>query len=204
MNYLELSNEMVKKESKKLYKLINNDKYNYDLVIFVARGSLPIAMELSKLKKVPLLEIKATRKGNKIKKILSPFIKLIPKKLKILLRNKEVSSNVHEKNIERNVTYNENIWKKHIKCQSILIVDDSVDTGYSIKACKEEIEKFFPNSNIKIAAFNYFEKSSKNIKVDWFIYKDTMLNGPWSNDSKYHKEFVDNYNNWYKTYMEEK
>ena len=131
-----------------------------------------------------------------MKKIVSPFLKLIPKKIKMYLRNKEVKSNIHDKNYQRKVIYDAEKWSKYKNCKNIILVDDSVDTGYSIKACKEKIEKFFPNSDIKVAAFNCFEKSRNVITTDYNIYKETMINGPWSNDSKYHKEFLEVYNNW--------
>lgn len=196
MNYVELSSKDVENKTAELYNKILSTDYKFDLVIFIAKGSYTIGKKLSELGNCPLLEIKATRKGNKLKKIISPFLKLIPKKIKMYLRNKEVKSNVHEKNIERNVIYNIEKWSKYKECKNIILVDDSVDTGYSIKACKEEIERFFPNSNIKVAAFNYFEKSENIIKVDYSIYKEMMMNGPWSNDSKYHKEFLKEYDNW--------
>lgn len=195
MNYIELSSKDVENKTIELYDKISKN-YKFDLVIFIAKGSYTIGQKLSELGKCPLLEIKATRKGNKLKKIVSPILKLIPKKIKMYLRNKEVKSNVHEKNIDRNVIYDREIWNKYKDSRKIVLVDDSVDTGYSIKACKEEIEKFFPNSNIKVAAFNYFDKSSSVIKVDYYIYKETMMNGPWSNDSKFHKEFLEKYNTW--------
>lgn len=198
MNYVELSSKDVENKTAELYNKILSTDYKFDLVIFIAKGSYTIGKKLSELGNCPLLEIKATRKGNKLKKIISPFLKLIPKKIKMYLRNKEVKSNVHEKNIERNVIYNIEKWSKYKECKNIILVDDSVDTGYSIKACKEEIERFFPNSNIKVAAFNYFEKSENIIKVNYSIYKEMMMNGPWSNDSKYHKEFLKEYDNWNK------
>lgn len=196
MNYIELSSKDVENKTIELFRKILSSDYKFDLVVFIAKGSYTIGKKLSELGNCPLLEIKATRKGNKLKKIISPFLKLIPKKIKMYLRNKEVKSNVHEKNIERNVIYNVEKWSKYKECKNIILVDDSVDTGYSIKACKEEIERFFSNSNIKIAVFNYFEKSEKIIKVDYSIYKEMMMNGPWSNDSKYHKDFLKEYDNW--------
>ena len=197
MNYVELSSKEVDNITIKLYKKITKS-YRFDLVIFVAKGSYSIGKKLSELANCPLLEIKASRKGNIFKKIISPFLKLIPKRIKMYLRSKEVKSNVHEKNIERNLIYDKNLWNQYIKSKNIILVDDSVDTGYSIKACKEEIERFFPNSNIKVAAFNYFEKSKDITTTDYSIYKETMMNGPWSNDSKYHKEFLEEYDNWNK------
>lgn len=196
MNYVELSSKEVESKTTELYNKISSSNYKYDLVIFVAKGSYTIGKKLSELGDCPLIEIKATRKGNKLKKIISPVLKIIPKEIKMYLRNKEVNSNIHDKNIERNVVYDIEKWNKYKNCKNIILVDDSVDTGHSIKVCNEEIKKFFPDSNIKIAVFNCFEKSKNIVDVDYTIYRETIMNGPWSNDSKYHKEFLREYNNW--------
>ena len=118
MNYVELSSKDVENKTSELYNKILSTDYKFDLVIFIAKGSYTIGKKLSELGNCPLLEIKATRKGNKLKKIISPFLKLIPKKIKMYLRNKEVKSNVHEKNIERNVIYNVEKWSKYKECKN--------------------------------------------------------------------------------------
>ena len=106
MNYLELSIEDVRKETKKLYDRIIK-KYNYDLVIFVAKGSYLIGEELSRLNNTPLLEIFAVRKGNKIKQILKPIIKFVPRSIRIEMREKEMKSDYHEKYNDRKVKLDE-------------------------------------------------------------------------------------------------
>ncbi len=196
MNYIELSSKDVETKTIELYNKILFSNYKFDLVIFIAKGSYTIGKKLSELGNCPLIEIKATRKGNNFKNIISPVLKLIPKKIKFYLRNKEVKSNVHNKNYDRNIIYDVEKWNKYKNCKNIILVDDSIDTGYTIKSCKEKIEKFFPNANIKIATFNYFEKSKDIVTVDYKIYEETMINGPWSNDSRYHKDFIEEYNKW--------
>ncbi len=197
MEYVELSIENVKEKSKELYNQIIQN-YDYDLVIFVAKGAYLIGKELSKLNNVPLLEIQASRKGNKLKKILKPLLKLIPKKLNVYLRKKEMNSSFHENNPERMILIDEKKYGKHKRAKKILLVDDSVDSGNTIAQAKEKIKTFFPKSRLKIAVFNYFEKSEGIIKVDYSLYTNTMINGPWSNDSKYHTEILKEYEKWQK------
>lgn len=202
MELLELSIENLKKENKKLFEEVTQ-YFDYDLVIFIARGSYMIGKDLAELRGCPLLEIKACRKGGKIKKIMSPILKIIPKSLKNVLRKKEFDSNYHENNIERQITFNEKVWNKYKKCKGILLVDDSVDTGYSIKFAKESIQDFFDKSEVRVAAINCFEKSKKVVKTDYYLYEDTLLLGPWSNDSKENKQYLEKYDEWYKEYEKE-
>lgn len=196
MKYLELSLENVEEKSKELYNKIELDKYDYDLVIFIAKGSYPIGRELSRLKNVPLLEIKATRKGGNVKKFIRPLFKIIPKRMLINLRKREMNSEYHEKKQDRNIEFDYEIYIKYLECKRILLVDDSIDSGYSIIEAKKEIEKFFNNSQVKVAVFNCMSKSI--IKPEYTIYEDMMICGPWSNDSSYYKEFCDSYKRWVK------
>ena len=199
MDFIKLSKKELEKESKKLYKKIIS-KYNYDLVIFIARGSYYIGDVLAKENKVPLLEIKATRKGNKIKNIIKPLLKLLPNKIIKKLREKEMGSSLHSKNSDRQISYNQKIYNQYIGSKRILVVDDSIDTGYSVLQVIENLKKIFKNSDIKIASLNFFNKAKDVIIPDFYLYADTMLQGPWSNDSKEYDVFISDYNKWYNEY----
>lgn len=198
MDYLELSKKNVQEKSKELFTKIKDDDYNFELVIFIARGALYIGQEISKLNNVPLLEIKATRKTSFLKSIIKPIMKLIPKNILIYMRKKEMNSNYHEKNSERKVDFNHKQFQKYKKVKKIIIVDDSIDSGNTILEVKKVLEDFFDEAEFKIAALNYMKKTI--IKPEYYIFSDTMLNGPWSNDSKYNKEFIKKYEEWKKEY----
>lgn len=195
MDYIELSAKDVKEKSIDLAKVIKKD-YIPDVVIFIAKGAHPIGYEISKFFSVPLLEIFAKRKIGRVKKIIIPFLKWVPNRIKKTLRKKEVTMNIHEKNIQRNTYFNEEEWKKCNNAKKILIVDDSSDTGNTIMQVKKCVEQYFRDASIKIATFNIFLKSQELVKVDYHIFEDTMICGPWSNDSKYYKEFLSNYKKW--------
>ena len=195
MEYIELSIEDVKEKSIDLAKKIK-EEYTPDVIIFIAKGAHPIGYEMSNFFSVPLLEIFAKRKVGKIKKIIVPFLKCIPKKIKKELRKKELTMNVHEKNTQRNICFDETKWKKYKDVKKILIVDDSSDTGNTTIQVKKYVQQYFIDAIIKIATFNIFSKSQELVKIDYYIYENTMICGPWSNDSKYYKEFLLNYRKW--------
>lgn len=200
MNYQDVSIKKLKNLNKELFNKIYK-KYKFDCVIFIAKGSYLIGKDLADLANVPLLEIYATRKGGKLKKILRPILTLMPEKLKIMLRKKEMNSDVHSKNSNRAVKYDENVWIKFKKCKKILIVDDSIDTGYSALFVKETVANFFLKSQIKVASLNFFLKAQKVFEPDFYLFEDTMLKGPWSNDSKENKIFLNEYEKWKETYL---
>ena len=199
MESIELSLESSQAESKRLAEKICKE-YKYDLVIFIAKGSYTIGKELADFNKCKLIEIKATRQRNSIKEKLKKVLNILPKKVKKVLRNIEFNSNMHEKIVERKISYDEQIWQRYTECKKIILVDDSVDTGHSMKQCKEVVEQYFKNSEIKLAALNVFSKSEKVVNVNYYLYKDKLLEGPWSNDSKENDKFVQLYKEYKETY----
>lgn len=201
MNYLELSIKNVEEKCNELYKIVR-ENYDYDLVIFIARGSYAIGKNMADLNNVPLLEVFATRKGGVLKKIIKPLLKFVPKKILIKLRNKEMSSNYHEKNDERNVSFDKSKYLNFRNKKKILLVDDSIDSGNSIKLVKSAIEEYFYNADVRVAVFNKMSKS--NIKADYSLYENVMICGPWSSDSKENNKYIDLYTNWRKENCNEK
>lgn len=197
MNYLELSIESLRKENQKLYEIIKKDNYDYDLVIFIAKGSYLIGKDLSEFNKCNLIEIFATRNGNKLKNSIKTILKNLPSCIKKNLRQIEVKSGIHKKKAKRRVAFNGNIWKKYKNANKILLVDDSVDTGNSINLTRSTIEKFFEDAEIRVAALNAFDEGLRNAHVDYYLYTNTMLSGPWSDDSKENKEYLKEYYRWH-------
>lgn len=195
MNYLELSIKSVEEKSIELAKSIS-DFDKPDVVIFISKGAYQIGQVISDYYNVPLLEVFAKRKVGKLKQAISPILKIIPTSIKKFLREKEIKSNIHDGNSARNVYFDEKIWNKYTDVTNVLIVDDSVDTGNTISQVEDCVKKYFNKSKILLAVLNVFSKSEGTIKIDYYLLKDTMLNGPWSNDSKENKTFSLMYKKW--------
>lgn len=168
--------------------------YKPEAVLFIAKGSFEIGLELSKYFNIPLYEIEAKRKKNKLKLLISPLLIILPKKIKIILRKFEIKSGLHTGENSRNIILKD---KSIYNYQNILLVDDSADTGKTLKEVSLYLKKNKINK-IKIATFNKFIKSEELVEVDYFLYEDCMINGPWSKDSKYYREFIGEYNAWKK------
>lgn len=193
MDYIELSKENVKEKCIIFNKIIK-EEYNFDLIIFVEKGAFYIGKYLSEESRKPLLSISATRKGNGLKKFIKPILKIIPQKIQIYLRKKEMESNYHKKKSERIISFDKNIWKGFKDKKNILLVDDSIDTGNSIEQVYNAIKSYYKDSNVEVAVFNCMDKAT--FKPKFTLYKNTMINGPWSSDSKYNKHFMEDYYDW--------
>lgn len=164
-----------------------------DLVVFVAKGAFQIGLILADFFSVPVLEATAERSGNRLKSLISPVLRWIPSGLKVWLRRREVESQVHFKHTERNVMIRvpEMMDTKAIKM--ILLVDDSVDTGHTVLAVRERLNECFPDAEVRIASLFLFSESKKVVQTDYWLYENVFFSAPWSNDSKYHQSFLEEY-----------
>ncbi|MRG85073.1 phosphoribosyltransferase [Salinibacillus xinjiangensis] len=196
MKSIELSLNDTKEKSIELAKKVEKN-FKPDVVVFIATGSYHIGKTISDYFDIPLVEVFAVRTGNSLKKYMSPLLQLIPKGIKNTLRKAELKSGMHNKDSERKVFIERD---KHIliNAKRILIVDDSVDTGSTAKQVATFVKETVRNAEIKFASINIFDESKEVYKVNYFLYENHIISGPWSKDSKYHKQFLKEYDSYKK------
>ena len=187
MDCLEFSIKSLEEKCKCWGSEISKD-YQPDLIIFVARGSYLIGKALSKYFGVSLIAVGAERSGNNFKEFIAPFLSVLPRWFCNLLRKAELKSNVHKKKEKRNIKFLDTIdkYKNKNKNKSIaiLIVDDSIDTGNSMKQVVEFVKSELPVSIIRVAALNVWDESENIIKADYYCYRNAIMRTPMSKDSK--------------------
>ncbi len=69
------------------------------------------------------------------------------------------------------------------KSEYILIIDDAVDSGHSMKSVFEKTKSLAPNSTIKLAAYVITQKNPV-IEPHFYQYRDIIVRFPWAVDSK--------------------
>ena len=191
MKYLELSEESLKSETDALWAKAAD--FRPDAALFVAKGAFYIGRSAAEYFSAPLFEVTAAREKGGFKESMAPILRLMPKFLKRFLRNLEISSGIHKKAAARNVRIeNEKIYGY----KKILLVDDSVDTGATMLSVLEYFKGKGPE--IRTAALNVMSSSEENIKTDYYLFKDTMISGPWSGDSPENRRFIKDYYAWKK------
>lgn len=164
-----------------------------ELVVYVAKGAYLIGRTIAEYFEIPLLEVEAVRTGNRLKDIVRPVLALLPSRFKVWLRRKEMNTGVHTRNSERHTVINDTHMLLAQNFRSILLVDDSVDTGNTIQAVIKILQEAFPQAQIQTAAFFVFESSKTLVHIDYNLYGDTIFSAPWSSDSLYHKDFMREY-----------
>ncbi len=194
MNCIELSLKKLRKECNEWAKEIEKT-YKPDVIIYIAKAGYIIAYEFNEIFSGTLYGISAVRKGNSIKEFVAPIFRKLPNKVRNLIIGAELKSDFHKDNSERKIQYLDDFDKKlnNEKKYNILIVDDSIDTGFSLKAVVDKIHEDFPNSNLKTAGLNVWDKSEKVIKTDYALYRNTIIKAPMSKDSREYMDFIQIY-----------
>jgi len=194
MHFEEINMNCVKDYCEKLYQIVKKD-YDYDLVIFVAKGGYLLGKYMADFNHCEFVSVSATRKGNKMKNSFRFILKRIPKNILKKLRALEVHMGIHQKNEERKISFNEEEYQKFKTIvKRILIIDDSIDTGNTAVLVIKTIQDFFPQAEVRFAALNVMKKSQ--IYPDYYLFQDVLVKGPWSSDSKENKLFLEAYSEW--------
>lgn len=190
MKYIDVSLKKLRKISLEEAQIIKNQE-NVDLLIYVARAGLPIAVYMNEVFKKPLLGIGAQRKGNGLKSKLGPLFAHIPSFVRNILITIEMKSKVHKKDVERHVSFHPSLKDIDIsQCKTILICEDSIDTGHSMKAVYQEVKRVFPKAKILTYALNVWKQSEELFLSDYHTYEDTVIRAPMSKDSKEYRAFL--------------
>ncbi|MDM1072536.1 hypothetical protein HX001_08540 [Empedobacter brevis] len=165
------------------------------LVVGIKEGGIPIAkMVVKQLQKessakIDFVSVTCQRPSTKRKKsnqlikiTLQKSFKILPQSILNKLRVIEYKYLLHKaENNSREITFPDNFdWKVYDK---ILVVDDAVDSGNSLRSVLEKIEQeiIIPKTNIISLTVVVTNKESV-IVPDYYLYSDILIRFPWSLD----------------------
>ncbi len=199
MDCIELSLKDLQKRSYELADLVK-ENYEPDLIIFIAKGGYLIGKHLGDILEVPIVPVYAERQASSLKTAIAPFLKLLPKSVKVMLREMEIKSGVHNTIKERQVSFpNDVIIEKVSKAKKILIVDDSVDTGGSVISIMGALQAIDTSLlDIRVALLNVFTEAANKLPRYYCLFHNTIMITPMSNDSKENSQFISLYNQYLK------
>ena len=173
--------DALKKHSYKLAQKVRESGYVPEHVLYVERAGLFVAYEVAKYFDCGISGIYASRSGTSVKSKAKIILRYLPKTVTDVLRNIEVRSNIHVIKKDRHV-YIERQYPANGK--KILIVDDAIDTGYSLNA----VLNFLKNNchdrrQIKIAVLTT-TRSDPKCRADISLFEQVSFAFPWSYTSK--------------------
>ncbi len=177
-------------------KKIEKD-FRPELVVFIAKSGFLFAKPLAEYFDCPMVDITVSRPGNGGKDAIRKLVPKMPQKLLFALLRSKANYGYQEENSEREVHTGERFdlldWENY---RNILIVDDSTDTGYSLLAAKEAVQKVAPDSDVRTASYCVIDISKKRVSVDYGRYRNTIVVSATSRYSKEYDAFVTDLGNW--------
>lgn len=187
MQYIELNIADTYIESLKLAKIIAVE-YKPDLVAYLARGGYLIGNAVSSYFSVPMVEISKHHKSNIVKN--QSCLSKLPFHMKSILRAIEIKLRLakHTSVLKNDAAFTCR-YRIPTTANKVLLVDDSVDTGASVRAAIVLLKDKYPNAEIKIATFNVFDKSTVLTPIDWSLYRNTLMSMPTSRDNREYRKF---------------
>ena len=161
-----------------------SELYNADLVIAVLTGGGYIGRVMMKnsCMKAIYTEVKLQRGSTKAKEVshLKAVLQFLPECVELL----ELKAKFVKPNRYGTLSFPEDIASiLQEGNRKILLVDDCIDTGYTLKLIKEFIEKHYPGNEIKIAVVTTAHRHPV-IKADFQLYKRVLIRFPWAYDAK--------------------
>jgi hypoxanthine phosphoribosyltransferase len=134
--------------------------------------------------------VRTERPRNLLKELLSPLIPFIPLGIRDKLRKGELRA--YQRLSKRKVEFKEEL--PHSQTH-LLVIDDSIDSGYSVQAVlKTLLEKGFARNRIKIGAINTTLQSHA-VDPDFLCFENQIISFPWSRDSMERKTYLQLYRN---------
>ncbi len=172
--------------------------YKPDLVVFVADSGFIVAKAVAEELDLPLKYVKAVRSGNKAKDKTNSFSKYIPQKLVEIIISSPLKFYLHKKKKERNVEIPDSLVRTINGGKTrILLVDDAVDTGWTIKQVVESLNNEFANIEIRTAAYSVAEYSLDVVKIDYYRFWNNLVLTATSRKSAEYVQFKDDLAAWF-------
>ena len=172
-------------------------EFKPELIIFIAKSGFLFARPLAKYFNCEIVDVVAIRSDNGTKDIVKKLIPRMPKSLLAFLLEKRVSDPNYYKYSDRTVSGTSRFHAIDMNSyRRILLVDDSVDTGWSLIKVKEYLENNGAAGKYKIASYCVLSESNKRVSVDFARYTDSIVLTATSRYSKEYDSFIQDYEEW--------
>lgn len=171
--------------------------YNPDLIVFIAKSGFLFAKPMAEYFNCDMVDILVSRPASHVKDKLKMIIEFIPDKIILSILKTPLMYRFNDKKQGRDIKISPRYeCEKQKKHRNILIVDDSVDTGWTLHCVQKIVKESFPNAIIKTAAYAVIEYGSKRVNVDFSRYKNTIVLTATSRKSNQYSMFLQQYESW--------
>lgn len=173
------------------------ESYKPDLIVFIAKSGFLFAKPIADYFDCAMVDILVSRPASKTKDKLKKIIEIIPNIIILNILKMPIMYKFNEKKKERNIKISERYKSEKQKIhRKILIVDDSVDTGWTLQCVYKVVSDNFPNAIVKTAAYTVIDYSKDRVSVDYFRYRNTIVLTATSRKSNQYNKFLEQYEVW--------
>ena len=167
-----------------LAKKVDESGYVPDHVLYVERVGLFAGHEIARCFGCSISGILSSRSGTSFKSKAKVFLRYLPRPVTHFLRKFELKSNIHGVKKERNVGVENELPPKGKK---LLVVDDAVDTGFSLKAVYDFLLAHgYERDEIRTAVLTTTQEDPV-WRPDISLFEQVTFAFPWSYDSREYK-----------------
>lgn len=171
--------------------------YQPDLIVFIAKSGFLFAKPIAEYLDCAMVDILVSRPASKAKDKLKGIIGFVPDGIILRILKMPIMYKFNDKKKERDIKISEKY--RHEKQQihkRILIVDDSVDTGWTMEYVYKIVKESFPGAIIKTAAYTVIDYSKDRVNVDYYRYRNTIILTATSRQSNQYDMFLKRYDAW--------
>lgn len=182
----------LKEMSIELAQTVRRSGYKPEHILYIERAGLLVGFEIADFFQCGISGITSRRSGSSIKSKFKRILRHLPRVITHFLRQFELNSNIHGIHKERNVFCE---YQFPPKDKKLLIVDDAIDTGYSLAAIRNFLETHgYDKNSIKIAVLTT-TGAAPVLHADFSLLDQVTCAFPWSYDSRQYEETWEIYRN---------
>lgn len=186
MKVVTLNREDFRRACQRLFLEVMAEEFWPDVLVGIAHGGEEVMNCLaSDFPEARIASVKCSRPTSRNKKFLSPVLRYLPSRINIVLRRLE--ARFLNKHTDTKRTLENHLDPKLFygtKRPKVLIVDDAVDSGHTLKTVEQEVRRVCPDAIIRTAALTV-TTIRPICRPNIVLYKDlTLIRFPWSADTK--------------------
>lgn len=172
-------------------------EYQPDLIVFIAKSGFAFAQPMNEVFQCDMADIIASRPATGAKDVLRPIIERMPKKLVYGIISSPISYWFHGKNDNREIVVthrlSHQIDKDH---KRVLVVDDSVDSGWTMLHVRETVRRLFPTAMVRVASYCIIDEGNRRTVVDYHRHLNYVIITATSRRSEEYSCFLKELQKW--------
>lgn len=168
-----------------------------DLVVFLAKSGFLFARPIADELDCSIVDISVSRPDNGEKDRVREKVPWVPRWVLALALSARSGYERHERESGRKVVRSPRFEALNLRSYlRILVVDDSVDTGWSMRRVLDLLAEEAPESEVRVASYCVIEASESRVHCDYRRFTNTIVMTATSRFSPEYRDFLKDLEDW--------